>query len=227
MKNYNSKLKNYSDKTFLLVSAYRYAERTISSSIFRWSLACSLYGFLHVRWIMEERVSKEYCPLRNGGFLCKQSLLPYWWSHAPPISTTFCVARWWCPAASPQLITKSTSIIQHTYKPSLGIVSLSWEFPRYSQICFSALLRNETFALFRPFFQRSEHSFLKSLGRRDWRRTEKISTKKFSCFSKMNASVYLIPFAPHAFVFQRQEMRQWAAFAFGVPLDINGFHPYT
>ena len=32
MKNYNSKLKNYSDKAFLLVSAYRYAERTISSS---------------------------------------------------------------------------------------------------------------------------------------------------------------------------------------------------
>ena len=32
MKNYNLKIKNYSDKSFLLVSAYRYAERTISSS---------------------------------------------------------------------------------------------------------------------------------------------------------------------------------------------------
>ena len=50
----------------------------------------------------------------------------------------------------------------------------------------------------------SEHYFLKNLGRRDWCRTEKFSSKKFSCFSKENASVYLIPFAPHAFVSQRQ-----------------------
>ena len=37
----------------------------------------------------------------------------------------------------------------------------------------------------------------------------------------------LIPFAPHAFVTQGQETPQQAAFAFGVPHDINGFHPYT
>ena len=38
---------------------------------------------------------------------------------------------------------------------------------------------------------------------------------------------YLIPFSPRAFVNQRQGSPQSAAFAFGVPYDINGFHPYT
>ena len=38
---------------------------------------------------------------------------------------------------------------------------------------------------------------------------------------------YLILFDPHAFVFQSQVMGQQIAFAFGVPNDINGFHPST
>ena len=38
---------------------------------------------------------------------------------------------------------------------------------------------------------------------------------------------YLIPFDTHAFVLERQNKRQLAAFAFGIPHDINGFHPYT
>ena len=38
---------------------------------------------------------------------------------------------------------------------------------------------------------------------------------------------YLIPFDTHAFVLQCQNKRQLAAFAFGIPHDINGFQPYT
>ena len=38
---------------------------------------------------------------------------------------------------------------------------------------------------------------------------------------------YLILFAPHAFVSQRQSLVQLAAFATGVPLDIYEFHLYT
>jgi len=35
------------------------------------------------------------------------------------------------------------------------------------------------------------------------------------------------PFRYPRFRFRASEMRQSAAFAFGVPHDINGFHPYT
>ena len=38
---------------------------------------------------------------------------------------------------------------------------------------------------------------------------------------------YLIPFPTHAFAIAASEKSQQNAFAFGVPANINGFHPYT
>ena len=38
---------------------------------------------------------------------------------------------------------------------------------------------------------------------------------------------YLIPFATHAFVLEASGMFQQAAFAIGVPADINAFYYYT
>ena len=39
--------------------------------------------------------------------------------------------------------------------------------------------------------------------------------------------IYLIPFAPHAFVLAVSGGAQCSAFAFGVPNDINAFHCYS
>jgi len=38
---------------------------------------------------------------------------------------------------------------------------------------------------------------------------------------------YLTLFAPHAFVRAASGKAQLTAFAFGVPHDLNGYHPYT
>ncbi|OHA27418.1 MAG: hypothetical protein A3D56_03960 [Candidatus Taylorbacteria bacterium RIFCSPHIGHO2_02_FULL_45_35] len=65
-----------------------------------------------------------------------------------------------------------------------------------------------------------------NLGRRDWRRTEKIFTRKFRVFKKKQANV-VNPIRYPRFRVSASGVRQSIAFAFGVPLDINGFHPYT
>ena len=98
-------------------------------------------------------------------------------------------------------------------------------FQHIAKLSSCVTARRDTRRTLFPLNFKSERAFLKYLLRRDWRRTEKIFSKKFSCISKNVCERYLIPFATHAFVFQRQECASLLPSLLVFPMISTDFTP--
>jgi len=84
-----------------------------------------------------------------------------------------------------------------------------------------------------PLFQESELLTFESLAQENFSRKIFRAEKKFCdgkisiVLSKISSERLSNPIRYPRFRVSASGVRQCTAFAFGVPLDINGFHPYT
>ena len=93
----------------------------------------------------------------------------------------------------------------------------------------SALPPKETLALFRPHFSAERGFYFSSSYRKPRRRLRcrEIFSRKLSRCLKIKTERLSNPFCSPRFRISVSGRSQLTAFAFGVPHDINGFHPYT